>query len=71
MNNAMFVHKRQSLTDLLYNFRSLFLRGFLSFFNLGKVSVRQVFKNQVNVVFIMEVSVHSSQVLMIKVKLNF
>lgn len=71
MNNIVFMHVRQTFTNLFQDICSLFLGCFLAFLDLGQISVRQVLKNQINVVVIVEISVHGRQVFVIKVHLDF
>ncbi len=54
----MFVHEGKTRANLVQDGRRLFLGGFLALLYLRQVAVRQVLKNQVDVLTIVEVAVH-------------
>ena len=71
MNDVFLMHILQPRGYLFHNFGSLFLRHFLSFFDLLEAAIRQQLHNEIQMIFIMKIPVKSSKVTVREVGLQF
>lgn len=70
MNNVLIVHVFQTLSHLLNNHGSLFLRQLLFLFDVLKTTIGKSLQNKIQILLVVEVTVKRCKVRMIQIGLD-